>query len=64
MTMRTSARDRQQERERVREGYFGTFGGQFVPETLMPTLHELAVAYDKAQSDAAFQQELQRLAMA
>jgi tryptophan synthase beta chain len=62
MTMPTSARERQQERERVREGYFGAFGGQFVPEVLMPALHELAVAYEEAQSDAVFQQELQRLA--
>ena len=34
MTMRTTGAAREQERERVREGYFGTFGGQFVPETL------------------------------
>jgi tryptophan synthase beta chain len=62
MTMRTSARDRQRERERTREGYFGAFGGQFVPEVLMPALHELAVAYSAVQADATFQAELQRLA--
>jgi tryptophan synthase beta chain len=62
MTTRTSGRAREQERERVREGYFGGFGGQFVPETLMPALHELADAYSNAVADAAFQRELGRLA--
>ena len=27
-------------------GYFGAFGGRFVPETLMPALVELAAAFD------------------
>ena len=33
-----------------RKGYFGYYGGQFVPETLMPVLDELAAgaAYDAA----------------
>ncbi len=26
-------------------GYFGQFGGKFVPETLMPALNELELAY-------------------
>ena len=39
-------------------GYFGRFGGQFVPETLMPALEELAQAYRKAKSDRRFQNEL------
>ena len=34
---------------------FGPFGGQYVPETLMPALHELEQAYLEASSDAAFQ---------
>ncbi|HEX3244386.1 MAG TPA: tryptophan synthase subunit beta [Chloroflexota bacterium] len=61
MTMRTTGRDREQERERVRGGYFGTFGGQFVPEVLMPALDELAIAYAEATADKAFQRELSRL---
>jgi tryptophan synthase beta chain len=61
MTMRTTGRDREQERERVRGGYFGTFGGQFVPEVLMPALDELAIAYADATADKAFQRELSRL---
>jgi tryptophan synthase beta chain len=40
---------------------FGPFGGQFVPETLMPALSELVQAYQETQADAAFQAELVRL---
>jgi len=29
-----------------KHGYFGTFGGRFAPETLMPALHELEQAYN------------------
>ena len=39
-------------------GYFGEFGGRFVPETLMPALTELDAAYREAAGDAAFQEEL------
>ena len=35
-------------------GYFGDFGGRFVPETLMSALEELTLAYDAARRDAAF----------
>lgn len=42
-------------------GRFGPFGGQYVPETLMPALRELEAEYRKVQHDDAFQQELQRL---
>jgi len=35
-------------------GYFGEYGGRFVPETLMPVLDELAAAYREAQADPAF----------
>jgi tryptophan synthase beta chain len=41
-----------------RRGYFGAFGGRFVPETLMPALDQLASEYDKARRDPAFQQQL------
>lgn len=40
-------------------GHFGNFGGQFVPETLMPALEELTLAYDDAKNEIAFQEELQ-----
>src|SRR6476646_2920862 len=39
-------------------GRFGAFGGRYVPETLVRALDELAIEYDKAQQDAAFQSEL------
>jgi len=42
-------------------GKFGPYGGQFVPETLMPALHELEEAYRDAISDPAFRQELDDL---
>jgi len=41
-----------------RRGYFGDFGGKFVPETLMAALSELEAAYKKAGSSRAFKEEL------
>ena len=35
-------------------GYFGDYGGRFVPETLVPALDELAAAYKEAKADDAF----------
>jgi tryptophan synthase beta chain len=43
------------------KGKFGPYGGQFVPETLMPALAELESAYEAAQNDPAFQAEFQHL---
>ncbi len=42
-------------------GYFGQFGGKFVPETLMGALEDLEKAYREAQQDPAFQEELHYL---
>ncbi|KXK50523.1 MAG: tryptophan synthase beta chain [Chloroflexi bacterium OLB13] len=42
-------------------GYFGEFGGRFVPETLVPALDELVAAYHDAISDPAFHAELAEL---
>lgn len=42
-------------------GKFGRYGGQFVPETLMPALEELIAAYTAAQADEAFSAELNHL---
>lgn len=39
-------------------GYFGSFGGKFVPETLMYALEELDIEYKKAKSDKSFWEEL------
>ena len=40
------------------EGRFGPYGGRFVPETLMPLIHELQAAYEAARADPTFQAEL------
>jgi tryptophan synthase beta chain len=40
---------------------FGPYGGQFVPETLMPALIELEAAFVSAKEDAAFQDEFNHL---
>jgi len=40
------------------QGYFGEFGGMYVPETLMLPLEELAAEYEKARQDPEFQREL------
>jgi tryptophan synthase beta chain len=42
-------------------GYFGTFGGRFVPETLIAPLDELTAAFEQARVDPAFQSELREL---
>jgi tryptophan synthase beta chain len=42
-------------------GKFGPYGGQFVPEVLMPALLELETAYAEAQADPAFRAELEHL---
>jgi len=43
------------------EGYFGRFGGQFVPESLSGALTELTEAWRAAQTDPAYASELQGL---
>ncbi len=40
---------------------FGPFGGQFVPEVLMPAVEELEAAYEAARNDESFQREFQEL---
>ena len=40
---------------------FGPYGGQFVPETLMPALIELEEAFVSSKTDPAFQQEFNKL---
>lgn len=42
-------------------GRFGEFGGQYVPETLMPALAELEAAYKRYRDDADFNTELNQL---
>ncbi len=42
-------------------GYFGKYGGRFVPETLMQPLGDLEKAFYEVQSDADFNKELEKL---
>jgi tryptophan synthase beta chain len=42
-------------------GYFGEFGGVFVPETLIPALEELEATFLRVQTDDAFQTEFRDL---
>ena len=42
-------------------GHFGTFGGMFVPETLMAPQQALAEEYEKAKADPEFQKEIDYL---
>jgi tryptophan synthase beta chain len=44
-----------------RPGRFGSYGGRYVPETLMAALEELEAAYAEAQADPAFHAELNSL---
>jgi len=43
------------------KGYFGDYGGRFVPETLMPVLGELTEAYNRAKADTSFWAEFNEL---
>lgn len=38
-------------------GFFGEFGGQYVPEKLIPVLDHLSKAYEDAKQDPTFQKE-------
>ena len=42
-------------------GYFGAYGGRFVPETLFAPIEELTRGYLAARADAAFGEELSNL---
>jgi tryptophan synthase beta chain len=40
------------------KGYFGEFGGRFIPETLMPAVTQLAAEYAAAKRDPQFKRDL------
>jgi tryptophan synthase beta chain len=42
-----------------KKGHFGPFGGQFVPESLMPAVLELEKVYEEAKNDPAFIEEME-----
>ena len=43
------------------KGHFGPYGGQYVAETLMGPLNELAAAYEEAKKDPEFQREFHEI---
>ena len=43
------------------QGFYGQFGGQFVPETLMTAVKQLEEAYEDSKKDPLFQAELKEL---
>ena len=47
--------------QKGKRSYFGKFGGQYVPETLMPALEELEREYKAASKDKAFRDEYKQL---
>src|SRR6516162_10454709 len=66
MPTHVSSRDRTDPPGPVRRdpdarGYFGEFGGRYVPETLVQPVEELERAYFQARDDDEFQRELGRL---
>jgi tryptophan synthase beta chain len=42
-------------------GYFGPYGGRYVPETLVPALDELEHGWDEVKDDPGFRVELEKL---
>lgn len=45
----------------TKTGYFGEYGGKFVPEILIPAIEELEIAYEETLNDPAFQKEFRDL---
>lgn len=44
-----------------KKGYFGSYGGRYVPETLMPPLIELETFFTRAVKEISFRREYERL---
>ena len=49
------------ERDPDARGYYGAFGGRYVPETLVAPIEELTAAYFTVRQDAGFRRELGQL---
>ena len=49
--------DQKGEEKMSKKGYYGSFGGRFVAESLMNTLEELDLAFEEAKNDAGFIEE-------
>ena len=44
-----------------KKGRYGLYGGQYIPETLVPAVQEVEEAYEKYKNDPEFQKELKDL---
>jgi tryptophan synthase beta chain len=60
-TTNLSGRAQDHSHEPDARGYFGEFGGRFMPEALIAALDEVAGEYDKARIDPDFLNEFNRL---
>lgn len=45
----------------TKQGYYGEFGGKFVPEILIPAIEELEASYLDARKDESFQHEYRQM---
>ena len=61
MTTATSQQRTYGRRDPDARGYFGQYGGRFVPETLVAPIEELTSGYLAARADDGFQRELDEL---
>jgi tryptophan synthase beta chain len=61
MTTATKTKPIYGRRDPDARGYFGDFGGRFVPETLVAPIEELTAGYLAARADESFQAELDHL---
>ena len=61
MTTATTERSIFGRRDPDARGYFGAYGGRFVPETLVAPIEELTAGYLAARADASFRDELDGL---
>ena len=44
------------------DGYFGAFGGKFIPEALVAAVDEVAIEYERAKADPGFAAKLRATA--
>jgi len=59
--MTQTARETVNNYDEIRKGYFGKFGGRFIPELLVPALQQLENAFEFVKTDPAFNTELDDL---
>lgn len=45
----------------IKDGYYGEFGGAFIPELLFPAVEEVRLSYERILADKSFQEEFHQL---